>query len=210
MLKKKTIMTTKRRKKMSTKSEEAILKAAADERAASRSDAIFDQDTQRLVRIFQRVFDPGYVELDQVKYVKQSASAIESAGQLFEYLGLAVPDKQSPLGWRPTPLLLDMINKQPSRKSRWSDKPTPTKDELLFYLMQDSVFGAGSDGHRPWSLTLGYEVLHWLGLLRDGSDGYSAPTHRLLRLFEDAYYKRLAASDDCSTSPATGVGIRDA
>jgi hypothetical protein len=125
MLREKGMMTTKRRKKMSTKSEEAILKAAADKRAAPRSNAIFDKDTQRLVRIFQKVFHLSYVEHDQVKYVKRYAWHIEWAGRLFQFLHLAKQDKQSPLGWRPTPLLLDIMNKQSARKSKPSHKPIP-------------------------------------------------------------------------------------
>jgi hypothetical protein len=72
---------------------------------------MFDQDTQHLVRIFQKVFHLSSVERDQVKYVKRYAGHIDWAGRLFEYLGLAKPDKQSPLGWWPTPVLLDIMNK---------------------------------------------------------------------------------------------------
>ena len=86
---------------------------------------MFDQETQRLVSIFQKVFHLSYVERHQVKYVKRYARHIEWAGRLFEYLGLAKPDKQSPLGWRPTPLLLDLMNKQSARKSKPSHKPIP-------------------------------------------------------------------------------------
>ena len=50
------------------------------------------------------------------KYVKTYKSDIEEAGQLFAYLGLAKPDTQSPLGWRPTPALLDVIAKRAVRR----------------------------------------------------------------------------------------------
>jgi hypothetical protein len=33
---------------------------------------MFDQDTQRLVRIFQKEFHLGYVERDPVKYVRRN------------------------------------------------------------------------------------------------------------------------------------------
>ena len=57
---------------------------------------LFDQDTQRLVGIFQKVFHLSYVERDQVKYVKPYARHIEWAGRLFEYLGLAKPESKAP------------------------------------------------------------------------------------------------------------------
>jgi hypothetical protein len=103
--------------------------------------AMFDQDTQRLVRIFQKVFHLSYVERDQVKYVKRYAVHIEWAGRLFEYLCLAKPDKQSPLGWRPTPVLLDIMNKQAERKSKPSRKPIPMENKLIVDLLQDAVLG---------------------------------------------------------------------
>ena len=80
-----------------------------------------DDDTRLMVSIFQKVFHLHHVERDQVKYVKRYADAIKRTGQLFEYLGLARPDKQSPLGWRPTLVLLDIMNKHARGKSKRSD-----------------------------------------------------------------------------------------
>ena len=151
---------------------------------------MFDKDTQRLVDLFQKVFNLSYVERDQVKYVKRYADAIKSAGQLFEYLGLARPDKQSPLGWRPTLVLLNIMNKHARGKSKQSDKPTSTLDHLLMFLLHDAIFGAGTRMYR--TCPLGYEVLHELGLVRRDDDDQPAPTPRLLRLFEDAYFKHRA------------------
>ena len=81
---------------------------------------MFDNDTQLMVGIFPRVFQMARSEEHiPEKYVKSYKSDIEEAGQLFAYLGLAKPDAQSPLGWRPTPALMDVIAK--SRKANSQD-----------------------------------------------------------------------------------------
>jgi hypothetical protein len=146
-----------------------------------------DKDIRRLVAIFQEEFNLGYVEPDPVKYVKRYPSAIRSTGQLFKYFGLAKGDKQSPLGWRPTRLLLDIMNEREARSSKPTDEPISMPDELLMRLMHDAIFGADANT----DCTLGYEVLLVLGLTREGSAGGSLPTPRLLRFFEDGYYKHL-------------------
>jgi hypothetical protein len=152
----------------------------------------FDDDTRLMVSIFQKVFHLSRVERDQVKYVKRYAGAIKSTGQLFEYLGLARPDKQSPLGWRPTLVLLDIMNKHARGKSKPSDQPISMLDHLLMSLLHDAIFGAGTRMYR--TCPLGYEVLHELGLVRRDDEDQSAPTPRLLRLFQDAYFKHRAES----------------
>ena len=152
-------------------------------------EAMFDKDTQRLVRIFQKVFNLSYVERDQVKYVKRYARAIERVGQLFEYLGLAKLDKQSPLGWRPTPVLLSIMNKRTVYKSKAGDKPISTADQLLMFLLTDVVLG--DERHRSGLLTFGYDVLQELGLVRENREGDCGPTPRLLELFMDGYIRHL-------------------
>ena len=153
---------------------------------------MFDQDTQRLVRIFQKVFNLSYVERDQVKYVKRYAGSIEWAGRLFQFLHLAKRDKQSPLGWRPTPLLLDIMNKRSARKSKPSHKPLPMLNRLIVNLLQDAVIGDESYKVSGGVLSLGYEVLQELGLVREDREGDIGATPRLIRLFAEAYYDCLA------------------
>ena len=153
---------------------------------------MFDKDTQCLVRIFQKVFHLSYVERDQVKYVKRYAWHIEWAGRLLQYLGLAKLDKQSPLGWRPTPLLLDLMNKRSARKSKPSHKPLPMLNRLIVNLLQDAVIGDESYKVSGAVLSLGYEVLQELGLVREDREGDIGATPRLIRLFAGAYYDHLA------------------
>ena len=146
---------------------------------------MFNQDTQRLVRIFQKVFHLRDVERDQVKYVKRYAEQIKWAGRLFEYLGLAEPDKQSPLGWRPTPLLLHVMNKQSARKSKPSKKPIPILNKLIVIFIGEAVIG---DEAHDGVLSLGYEVLHELAFVREDPEGELGATPRLIRLLVEVYY----------------------
>ena len=148
---------------------------------------MFDKDILSVVAIFQKEFNLGYVERDPVKYVKRYAGAIESTGQLFKYLGLAKPDKRSPLGWRPTPLLLNIMNEREARNSKPSDEPIAMPHQLLMHLMCDAIFGADSDT----DCTLGCEVLGVLGLMRRDDAGGAVLAPRMLRFFENGYYKHL-------------------
>ncbi len=106
---------------------------------------MLDNDTRRLVTIFQNVFSLNHLEPDQAKYVKRHAGFIERTGQLFEYLSLAELDKDAPLGWRPTPVLLYLMDEQATRKSTPSRRPIPTQGRLLMRFLSDAVFGAESD-----------------------------------------------------------------
>jgi hypothetical protein len=157
---------------------------------------MFDSEARRLVTIFQDVFNLGDCEPDRAKYVKRHAGFIETTGRLFEYLSLAELDKESPLGWRPTPVLLYLMNEQ-ARKSTPSRKSISMQGKLLMSFLDDAAFDAESDR----SCALGYEVLRELGLLREDWEGEYAPTRRLLWLFDHAYYTRLARSRGCPYVP---------
>jgi len=153
---------------------------------------LLDENMERIVRIFQKEFHLGYVERDPVKYVKRYPGEIDWAGRLFKYLGLAELDKQSPLGWRSTPLLVNLMNKQPARKSKSSSKPIPMMNKLVVDLLQDAVIGDESYKVHGSVLCLGFNVLKELGLMREDREGDIGATPRLIRLFVDAYYDRLA------------------
>jgi hypothetical protein len=149
---------------------------------------MFDKDTQQLVSFLQKKFQlRKYFERDPVKYVRRHESEIKTTGQMLKYLNLAKSDKRSPLGWRPTDPLMDIMNKKAARKSKPSGKPMSTLEHLFVYLLNDTVFGADND--EP--LTLCYIVLQELGLVREVDLGDLVPTDRLVRLFEDAYFKHL-------------------
>jgi hypothetical protein len=73
-----------------------------------------DTGSRLMITIFQQVFLPQDDERDPKKYLKKYATDIKLAGQLFEYLGLAQIDERSPLGWKPTDQLVDIIAKKSS------------------------------------------------------------------------------------------------
>ena len=84
---------------------------------------MLDNDTQLMVSIFQKVFQlEGSEEHDPVKYVKTYELHIEEVGQIFAYLGLAKPDTQSALGWKPTRLLMEIIAQKVMRRSKLIDR----------------------------------------------------------------------------------------
>ena len=154
------------------------------------SHTVFDQDTQQIVRIFQKVYHVGHVERDQVKYVERYRSDIKWAGRLFKFLTLAKRDKQSPLGWRPTPLMLNILNEQSARKSKPSRKPLPVVDRLIVELLIDAVIGNESYKVHGSVLGLGFDFLQELGLMHENRQGETVATPLLIRLFALGYYNR--------------------
>ena len=149
---------------------------------------MFDSDTQLIVSIFRRVFQlVSSEERVPERYVKTYKSDIEEAGQLFAYLGLAKPDTQSPLGWRPTPALLDVIAKRAVRGSKPIDRMVRAEDSLIISLLCDAAFG---EAHKRYPLCA-FSVLTALGLVREGYND-DLPTLELRRLFAEAYYDRRA------------------
>ena len=149
---------------------------------------MFDNDTELMVGIFRRVFQLARSE-ERVpeRYVKTYKSDIEEAGQLFAYLGLAKPDTQSPLGWRPTPALLDVIAKRAVRRSKPIDRMARAEDSLIISLLCDAAFG---EAHKRYPLCA-FSVLTALGLVREAYND-DLPTLELRRLFAEAYYDRRA------------------
>lgn len=80
---------------------------------------MFDNETYLMVKIFQTILQSdGLEEPDPAKYLKLYEAEINDAGLVLEYLGLAKLDKKSPLGWRPTPLLLEIIAQRLSKQKR--------------------------------------------------------------------------------------------
>ena len=152
---------------------------------------MFDNDTQLLVSIFQEVFQlEGSVEHDPVKYVKTYELDIEEAGKLFAYLGLAKPDTQSPLGWKPTHLLMEIIAKRVVRRSKLIDRMVCAEDSFIISLLCDAAFGeAHPIKHYP---LCAFKVLTSLGLVRETTDGPDLSTLHLRQLFAEAYYDHRA------------------
>jgi len=101
---------------------------------------MYDTDIHLMVKIFQEIFQfEGKVETDPAKYVKRHENRIKKAGQLFQYLDLAEVDAESPLGWRPTHSLMELIAKRMS-KNKPRGKSCCSEDLTSAFLWV-TVFG---------------------------------------------------------------------
>ena len=149
---------------------------------------MFDNHTQLMVSIFRRVFQlVGSEERVPERYVKSYKSDIEEAGQLFACLGLAKPDTQSPLGWRPTLALMEIIANRAVRSARPIERMVSAEDRLIISLLCDAAFGEARS-HYP---LCAFTVLRALGLVREAYND-DLPTLQLRQLFAEAYYDRRA------------------
>jgi hypothetical protein len=152
-----------------------------------------DSDSLMMITLFQKVFHPGYVERDPVKYLKRYRGYINYAGKLFAYLGLANIDKKCSLGWQPAERLKKIVeNKAGSLRKPRLLKTFDPKDLLIMSLLNHVVFGGL--GYPDQRGSLGYDVLHFLGLLRQDRDGWMKASPVLVELFAEAYYYNLAVN----------------
>ena len=151
---------------------------------------MLNTQTRLLIGFFQQAIQVGEVETDPAKYLKKFQSEIKTTGRFFEYLGLAKAEKQSPLGWKPTAPLLDLIANSKVRRSKPTTKSATRVDCLSLSLMLDTVLGRGPH-------TFCCYVLIRLGLIVEHVDGDWTASPLLLRLFADVYeMRRLSAAHD--------------
>jgi hypothetical protein len=143
----------------------------------------FDPETRLLLSFLLQEFEVGDVETDPAKYLKKCRSEIETTGQFFAYLGLAKADKHSPLGWKPTAPLLDLIAKSKACRSKPTGKSASLVDTLILDLMLENVLGREAGNFCCY-------VLIRLGLIFEDEGGDWTPAPHLLQLFSDAYYLR--------------------
>ena len=124
------------------------------------------------------------------EFAKEYEDHIKDAGLLFQYLGLAKPHSESPLGWKPTPKLLKIIAERATRRIRQSSRRARVEDTLITSQLRDLAFGEGC-ANTP-DQYLAFDALGGLGLMRESGDGEKLlPTLRLRRLFAEAYYDTL-------------------
>ncbi len=143
----------------------------------------FDAETRLLLSFLLQDFEVDDVETNPAKYLKKCRPEIETTGRLFAYLGLAKTDKQSPLGWKPTAPLLDLIAKSKARRSKPTRKSGSLVDTLILDLMLDTVLGSDAGNFCCY-------VLIRLGLIVQHVETAWSPAPQLVQLFSDAYYIR--------------------
>jgi hypothetical protein len=146
--------------------------------------------TRTLINFFQKAFQAGTVERDQKKYFTKYRSEIEAAGQVFQYLELAKPDKKSVLGWKPTKRLLDLIAKSDAGPPNTTPKSVDI--QVLLDLLLDTILGSAPSEERYFCV----QSLMRLGLVVVDSWGDQMPTIELLDLFTVSYYTRAWAVRD--------------
>jgi hypothetical protein len=136
------------------------------------------------------------------RYLTTNARAIASIGQLFEYLGLATFDEKSPLGWKPTSLLMQIIGLQIGSITKPRSKLVYPHDQFILTVLHHAVYGCDYFSNQRNELAVG--VLHALGLVNRDRDGAYGQTPLLVSLVAHGYRRRLKiTSSQQSQAPAT-------
>jgi hypothetical protein len=152
---------------------------------------MWNNDAHLMVSIFLNTVQlEGSEQYEPQKYAKEYEAHIKDAGLLFQYLGLAKSDSESPLGWKPTPELLEIIAERAARRIKQSSRDAGVEDTIITSLLRDLVFGEGR-ANTP-DQYLAFKALGKLGLMRESADGENLPTLHLRQLFAEAYRDRRA------------------
>jgi hypothetical protein len=144
-----------------------------------RNDENLDSETYLLFAIYSQACRLKCDSRPTAKsYLKTFGKEIQGTARVLEWLGLATPDKTSPLGCRPTTLLMWIIARQPNRplKAKKSDPSAQDEDAI------DSIIDAAlaDDRFSTNAQSFVRHVLGGLGLIKRTEGGDWAPT-RLLR-----------------------------
>lgn len=119
-----------------------------------------------MVAVFQETVHVDKVIKSSTGYIEKYKAELRSAGPELKFLGLAMPDQKSPLGWRPTPLLMEFIAK---RKIEKKSKPL-YEAYIMEQLISDYVFGYEAD--RGEGSPFAYFLLDSIGLRHYDGDTY--------------------------------------
>ena len=144
---------------------------------------MWSKDIKQLVVLFQETFQAGEVIKDPAEYVAKYRRHIKAAGPELTFLQLATPDKSSPFGWKPTPLLMEFIaERKTSKKLR-----RLYQANMWWQYLADYVYGYRSDRSDGSQFTR--ELLVAVGLMHeDDWDGWV--TEVLHNLFDNGYVAR--------------------
>jgi hypothetical protein len=129
---------------------------------------------------------------DPEKYLDRNRNNIAAAGRMFEFFGLAKPDSSSPLGWKGTQGMMELIA---DPKAFLPNSP-PSYGELaenLIVLMIEASLGVAVDDPMLKESLFCQDCLYKLGLLFKNAHGDLVPQLELLELFGMAAYVRSRA-----------------
>ena len=141
-------------------------------------------DIRQIVDLFHNRLHFGEVIKDPIDYVEALKPELRAAGPELKFLQLAVPDKKSPFGWKPTPRLMGFIAE---RKNRKKSKRLYEAD-IMWMLLNDYVFGYRNRAGNRSVFTR--ELLLAIGVLQEYGD-FEWVTEDLHVLFNNGYYNKL-------------------
>jgi hypothetical protein len=141
------------------------------------NDLQFDTETYLLFSIYYNAYRFEGIDT-AASYLKEFKTQIHATGQVLEWLGLATPDKSSPLGSKPSHALIDLVAK-PRRRSKSRKTCSTPDDDKVF----DMIFDATVHKLEDW-FDIPHFVLcvfHYLGLAKEADfDFVPAPGLRSL------------------------------
>jgi hypothetical protein len=150
---------------------------------ATTNEKMWTDDIRQIVALFQSRLHFGEVIKNPIDYLKALKPELRAAGPELEFLQLAVPEKNSPFGWKPTPRLMELIaepnNRKKSRRLYEAD--------AMWGLLGDYAFGYGNDGGKTSVFTR--ELLLAVGLVQEYGDS-DWVTVDLHNLFNSGYYDK--------------------
>jgi hypothetical protein len=143
------------------------------------NDLQFDAETYLLFSIYYEAYGTlKGMDGSAATYLKHFEKEISGAGQVLEWLGLATPNKDSPLGWKPSHALMSLLV-EPRKDSKSKKLCADDEDAEVFDMIFDATVGKVEKWSNVRSFVL--SVLQFLGLVKE-ADLDRVPTPRLRRL----------------------------
>jgi hypothetical protein len=143
------------------------------------NDLQFDTETYLLFSIYYEAYGilKG-MDGSAATYVKRFEKEIRGMGQVLEWLNLAIRDKNSPLGWKPSHDLMSLIAK-PHKRSKSKKLCSSAEDDEVFDMILDAAVGELEEDSNIPSFVV--RVLRDLGLAKEADLDW-VPTRRLRAL----------------------------
>ena len=162
---------------------------------------MLSDETLKIIEFCQAACPDEQDEGDPEKYVDRNRNKIGAAGHMFEFFGLAEPDNSSPLGWKGTKVMMDLI----ADPKAFFPCNAPSYGELagnLIILMIEAMLRRDA---MPPEMSFCEDCLYKLGLVFKNARGDLVPQVELLELFAVAAYVREEKKTQSQTPPAASA-----
>jgi hypothetical protein len=144
------------------------------------NDLKFDTETYLLFSIYYEAYGVlKGMDGSAATYLQRFEKEIRGTGQVLEWLGLARTDKKSPLGCKPSHLLMSLIV-EPRRCSKSKKSFAYPEDAEVFDMIFDATVGDVEEWSNIPSFV--FSVLRLLGLAKESDLLDTVPTPQLYRL----------------------------